>query len=121
MAVKNIKTLLRKLDALEKGYSKGLERGLLKAGLKLQREAQKLVPIDTGALKASARTELDKTSAKMNVTVMFTQYYAIWVHEDLTSYHPVGQAKYLETPYRRLKKELIQLVIDEAKKGRRRK
>ncbi len=32
------------------------EEGLLRSGLKLQRASQKLVPVDTGALKNSART-----------------------------------------------------------------
>lgn len=36
-----------------------VEKGLLAAGLRLQRESQKLVPIDTGALKASAFTALE--------------------------------------------------------------
>lgn len=34
-----------------------LEQGLLLGGLRLQRESQKLVPVDTGALKNSAFTK----------------------------------------------------------------
>lgn len=34
-----------------------LQQGLLAAGLRLQRESQLLVPVDTGALRASAFTE----------------------------------------------------------------
>jgi hypothetical protein len=37
-----------------------LRLAILAAGLRLQREAQKLVPVDTGALKASAFTCLTK-------------------------------------------------------------
>jgi hypothetical protein len=37
-----------------------LATGLLLAGLRLQRESQKLVPVDTGALKNSAFTELEQ-------------------------------------------------------------
>lgn len=36
-----------------------MERALLVAGLRLQRESQKIVPIDTGALKASAFTRAE--------------------------------------------------------------
>lgn len=39
---------------------KPLSQGLLLAGLRLQREAQLLCPVDTGALKASAFTRLDE-------------------------------------------------------------
>lgn len=38
---------------------KTMAQGLLLAGLRLQREAQKRVPVDTGALRASAFTRLE--------------------------------------------------------------
>lgn len=44
-------------DALKKG--KTLAQALLLAGLKLQRDSQQLVPIDTGLLRASAFTRLE--------------------------------------------------------------
>jgi len=34
------------------------------------------------------------------VLVGYTQSYAIYVHENLEAHHPVGQAKYLEQPFR---------------------
>jgi len=37
-----------------------LQKGLLVAGLRLQRESQLIVPVDTSALKASAYTALEK-------------------------------------------------------------
>lgn len=37
-----------------------LEQALLRAGLKLQAASQKLVPVDTGTLRASASTEIVK-------------------------------------------------------------
>ncbi len=36
-----------------------MSQGLLVAGLRLQREAMQLCPVDTGALRASAFTRLD--------------------------------------------------------------
>lgn len=42
---------------------KTLTTALLVAGLRLQRESQKLVPIDTGALRASAFTRVEKGEA----------------------------------------------------------
>lgn len=44
--------------AVNKG--KTLMQGLLMAGLRLQRDSQKLVPVDTGALKGSAFTRLEQ-------------------------------------------------------------
>lgn len=37
-----------------------LAQGLLLAGLRIQRESMMVVPVDTGALRASAFTELEK-------------------------------------------------------------
>ncbi len=46
------------VDACKKG--KTLTQALLLAGLRLQRESQKLCPVDTSALKNSAFTRVDK-------------------------------------------------------------
>lgn len=45
-------------ELLSKG--KTMSQALLVAGLRLQREAQQLCPVDTGALKNSAFTRLEK-------------------------------------------------------------
>lgn len=44
--------------------TRSLRKGLLVAGLRLQRESQEIVPIDTSALKASAYTALEKDADK---------------------------------------------------------
>lgn len=36
----------------------------------------------------------------VSVSVIYDTPYAIFVHEDLTKHHPVGQAKFLEAPSR---------------------
>lgn len=45
------------VEVMAKG--KSLLKGLLVAGLRLQRESQQLVPVDTSALKASAFTAIE--------------------------------------------------------------
>lgn len=57
---------IRIQDELGEMVKQGVESGktvgqvLLVAGLRLQREAQKLCPVDTGALRASAFTRVEK-------------------------------------------------------------
>lgn len=46
-----------------------------------------------------------------SVQVGYTQKYGLYVHENLTARHPVGQAKFLETPARTMKKELTNQVL----------
>lgn len=50
--------LSRILTAVVKA-GKSVMQGLLACGLRIQREAQKRVPVDTGALKASAFTRIE--------------------------------------------------------------
>lgn len=53
-----------------------------------------------------------------NVIVGYTQSYAIYVHENLSAQHKVGQAKFLEQPARELANELGQIVHEVVAKGK---
>lgn len=67
-------------------------------------ESQRRVPVLTGDLKASGKVSEPKQEGR-NVFVALSyggpdspaQDYAVVVHEDLEAFHPVGQAKYLES------------------------
>jgi len=65
---------------------------------------QQYVPVDTGALRASGFIEPPVPTANgARITMGFggsAAPYAMLVHEDLTKRHKVGQAKYLEIPFR---------------------
>jgi hypothetical protein len=64
----------------------------------LQRTSTKAVeycPIDTGALRASRRVDVDRDGADISFGGPMAPY-AVHVHEDLGAHHPVGQAKFLE-------------------------
>lgn len=50
-----------------------------------------------GTLSAKLKA-LSKRFASVDAIVGYTADYAIFVHEDLEAYHPVGQAKFLEEP-----------------------
>ena len=62
------------------------------------------VPVDTGALRASGFVDPPVISGtRAEVSFGFggpAAPYAVVVHEDLTKRHPVGQAKYLEIPFK---------------------
>ena len=40
--------------------------------------------------------------------VSYSTYYAVWVHENLNSHHPIGQAKFLEQPARMYTREITE-------------
>jgi len=72
-----------------------LDTSMLGAGLFIQAEAQRRTPVDTGNLKASARTLKTKQEWGVRVTISFGTDYAIQVHEVKTR-HSVGDWKFLE-------------------------
>ncbi len=65
-------------------------------------EMKALTPVDTGALRASGHVNPPEIDGQdITVTLGFggpSADYAIYVHEDLEAFHPVGQAKFMEAP-----------------------
>lgn len=104
------------LRKLMKKHPERLGRGLKEAGLYLQRESQKLTPVDTGDLRRSAFTRAKGKGRNVQVEVGFGQSYAIFVHEMVENNHPVGQAKFLETPLRERQPQMTQIIKNEFKK-----
>lgn len=82
-------------------------------------EAKRLTPVDEGVLRASGHVQLpERDGGRISVTIGFggpagagnqgetnpeAVGYAVYVHEDLTARHTVGQAKYLEFPFNKRK------------------
>lgn len=90
-------------------------------------QAQDLTPVDTGTLRASAfaaepkregnvlRVELGfgGPAAKINPkTGQSSDSYALFVHENLEAHHPVGQALYLEQPFKWAKKGMSERLAE---------
>lgn len=97
LTVKNLDKLLNKVQVVSAQIKKDTEETEYNIAKKIYAESQRLVPIDTGYLKESGKIVL-----KENKT--FVEYqtpYAIFVHERLDLYHPNGQAKFLEVPFRK--------------------
>lgn len=94
-------------------------RGCRKAAEYLLEESQPLVPVDTGRLRASGKVvEIPKGySVVYSTENPETGYnYAMIQHENLEYHHEVGQAKYLEEPFRRNADKLISIVREEMRK-----
>lgn len=117
--VEGIKELKSAVARHQGRTGKGLRKGLYKAGLFLQRESQKIVPIDKGILRASAFTRMEGQGFNVSAVVGYTANYALFVHEDLEARHKPGkQAKYLEQPLREKRPRIIEIVKEEIQKER---
>ena len=109
----------KRVDALARADKKALRRGMAKAGRFLLRESKKLVPVKTGKLKASGSSKvLNNSVNKPEYVVSYKKRYAIYVHENLHVFHPVGQAKFLEQPAREYRRTLIHIIENEVEKAK---
>ena len=116
--ITGVREIIRNMRKAKKRKKLGLEKGLVLAGLFLQRESQMIVPVDTGTLRASAFTRKQGTGLRTEVHVGYTTSYAIFVHEDLQAKHAAGKtAKFLEKPAREKQPQMrviIRGAIDRA-------
>jgi len=99
-----------RVKELKKTSLEKFKKGLHDAGIWLKRESQKLVPVDTGALRASAKLRVEGPPGHPDVTISYEMPYAVHVHEDLEAFHNNGQAKYLEEPAREHHRTLLYIV-----------
>lgn len=65
-----------------------------------------------------ARAVAAKKNEDVSCVVGYTAQYAVYVHEDLEANHPVGQAKFLEYPFRVMAPTISAIIMSELARGR---
>ncbi len=68
--------------------------------------------------KLKAKANKIAPQQKVSVIVGFTAAYAIYVHENLEAYHPVGQAKFLADAAINNEKQVCELIGNAIDKGK---
>lgn len=111
------KKFAESMKVIKERLRKNLEEGIALAAVVLQAESQKLCPVDTGALRASAFSRKEGNPDQIIWKVGYTQDYAVYVHEGTHMNFKVGQAKFLEDPARRLEKDLIEIMVSKVEKN----
>lgn len=113
MSVQGVKAIKEYLGSRhQKATAKGLAVGLYRAGLFLQRESQKIVPIEYDVLRPSAFTRKEGDGFNVEVIVGYGTDYAVYVHENLEAKHAPGkQAKFLSTPLTEKRGDMQKIVI----------
>ena len=84
------------LSNARKNMQRGMLKGLRLAAALVKSESMKRTPVDEGNLKASHYVNVLKTKHGAAAEIGCTAEYATPVHENLESYHTVGEAKFLE-------------------------
>jgi len=115
---KNIRQLEKSFQNQIKHYETVGEEGIQEAAELLLQLSQPLVPIDTGALQASGSIVPD------GKTVRYVTYearseegydYAPIQHEVLDFHHEIGQAKYLEQPFKENMEVFLEIIAKRAR------
>lgn len=83
-------------------------------------ESQRLVPVDTGALKASGRVSQDGLEATISYgsedgagrNGQDTAAYAVPQHERMDFEHETGQAKFLEVPLHSQASRVAEVLVE---------
>ena len=93
--------VLRGFDTMDERVQQGAEEGLVLAGLYLFARSQELVPVDTGALRASGTVRRRGRGLKARVWIIYSVYYALYVHEMVHIARRNGRIpKFVEVPMR---------------------
>ena len=114
--VKNMAFVGARINAKGKSDHKAAVRALLKAGLFIQRNAQKETPVDTGFLKSSAyKYDMSKLRPTPTVEIGFHANYAVNVHEINKNYR-VGNWHFLRNAFDKNRREIKIIIIEELRK-----
>jgi hypothetical protein len=102
-------------------------RLLYQEGIKIMAESQPLVPVDTGTLRSTGYvSEPEREGDTITVDIGYggpaakinpksgesSVGYGLYVHENLDAHHKVGQAKFLEQPFRAAANGMGQRIAD---------
>jgi len=104
VSVKGMKELNQQLEALGKDAKQALSMAMMQSAQDVANEADELVPVDEGILRASQDVKpKGMFTNRPNVTISYggpSAPYALVQHERTDYEHPGGgQAKYLEEPF----------------------
>jgi len=119
--MEGMQSLRKFIKDLPLTVTKRAEVAMLQVGEDIMKESQKIVPVDTGALKESALPPKISYSSKRRVEMIlaYGMYrtvpgYALYVHERTDLHHdPPTQAKYLSRPAMAKKRELNHKIYAE--------
>lgn len=111
--VRGVERTLQKLMRKGKAFKKAMAAALYTEALALDAEMVPLIPVATGRLRGShyvtkPRGPIDNPRVEVGVGTN----YGIYVHENLEAQHPVGQAKFLEQPYKARRSGYVKRVAN---------
>lgn len=96
-ALKGTREVTRNLRQAAKNMPDLLEAAAFLEFQVEQKEVERRTPVDTGNLQDSFEVVTEWVGRSLFVHIITDVEYAPIVHEDMDAFHPVGQAKFLES------------------------
>jgi len=117
LKLRGLEKARKKLEALRQQYPRAAAAALFAEGLAIEAESVKLVPVDTGRLRATHYCSPPEDGPGGPVVhVGYGTDYALAVHERMHAYHPVGEAKFLEIPLKAASSGFASRMADRIKR-----
>ena len=110
MAIRGRGAALRKLNREVSRVRGRTLQSMLKAAILVRSESQRRTPVDEGNLRASHYVSSNNSERNPIVEVGCTANYAVYVHENLTARHTVGEAKFLENAIASLQGRILSII-----------
>ena len=117
MAVSGLENVLKNLNSEVKKIQGRTFKGMRKAGLFLQGEAQEITPVEFSPLINSAFTNTEKLGPRFVTRVGYTIDYAPFVHEmpETNSFTKPGTGpKFLERAVKSNQSQILKIIKSEA-------
>lgn len=110
VTIKGLSSLQAKLSKIDPLTKSAMERGVRRAGLKVEGDAKMVTPVDTGALRSSINTTSSSTANSATATVGSNLEYAAYV--ELGTSKSSAQP-FLQPSLQKNKKVATQIVMTE--------
>lgn len=115
--VTGLNVCLKNVAKVKKQFEDGGAKALDEWGKKtMNKSKDSFCPVDTGEMKATGDTKLEKSGDHIEVTLYYNTDYAPTVHEK-PAYHPIGQSGFLRIPFNQGTGELQNDLQKELSKG----
>ena len=117
-----IDSIVREINQEVANIKNRTRAGVEEAANLIKTRAQELTPIDTGALKKGAYIKMIDTESGPAAEIGFAPIgskpakYAVYVHEIMENYHPIGQAKFLEIAVKWSAGDVLEIIRRRAAK-----
>ena len=90
--IKNLDKLVRGLREFPPELKTEIGKAIMKSAYLVEGKSKPITPVLTGQLRGSIASKFSSFQA----IIQPNKEYAIYVHENLTAHHPVGEAKFME-------------------------